>query len=188
MVYPVTVNQGPLPTITGSNLLCANSGYYPYITQAGMSNYTWTVSSGGAIYSGQGTNAIQVTWSATGAQTVSVNYTNPAGCAAPAPVVFPVTVTNVPGAAGTISGSSSVCTGATGIAYSIVPISDAHAYVWTLPPGATISSGLYTNAITVDFAANASSGNITVAGNNICGNGTPSPAHRNGTINILSVL
>ena len=176
VVYPVTVNQGPLPTITGSNLLCANSGYYPYITQAGMSNYTWTVSSGGAIYSGQGTNAIQVTWSATGAQTVSVNYTNPAGCAAPAPVVFPVTVTNVPGAAGTISGSSSVCTGATGIAYSIVPISDAHAYVWTLPPGATISSGLYTNAITVDFAANASSGNITVAGNNICGNGTPSPA------------
>ena len=106
---------------------------------------------------------------------MTVNYINANGCSAPAPVVYPVTVTTIPGPAGTISGSSSVCAGATGVAYSIVPVPDAHVYVWTLPPGVTIISGSYTNAITVNFAANASSGNITVTGNNICGNGTPSP-------------
>ncbi len=54
--------------------------------------------------------------------------------------------------------------------------SDSHvSYVWTLPAGATIATGGGTNSITVDFATNASSGNITVYGNNVCGNGTPSP-------------
>ena len=173
--YAVTVKQGPTPTISGSNLLCANSGYYYYITEAGMTGYTWTVSAGGTISGGQGTNALQVNWNTAGNQSVTVNYINANGCGALAPVVYPVTVTTVPGPAGTISGSSTVCAGATGVAYSIVPIPDAHVYVWTLPPGVTIITGLYTNAITVDFAANASSGNISVTGNNICGNGTPSP-------------
>jgi hypothetical protein len=63
-----------------------------------------------------------------------------------------------------------------GVAYSVAPVSGAHAYVWTLPAGVTISSGDFTNAITVDFAANAVTGNITVAGNNVCGDGVPSPA------------
>jgi hypothetical protein len=44
-----------------------------------------------------------------------------------------------------------------------------------LPAGATIATGAGTNAITVNFAPNASSGNITVCGNNLCGNGASSP-------------
>lgn len=43
------------------------------------------------------------------------------------------------------------------------------------PPGANITSGQGSNAITVDYSDNAVSGNISVYGNNICGNGPPSP-------------
>jgi hypothetical protein len=55
-------------------------------------------------------------------------------------------------------------------------VANAVTYVWTLPAGATIASGEWTNAITVDFAPDASSGPITVYGNNLCGNGAASPA------------
>jgi len=126
---------------------------------------------------GQGTNTVQVTWNSAGAQTVSVNYNNANGCSALAPTVLNVTVNSVPAAAGTITGTPAVCGGAQGIAYSCAPITGALTYVWTLPAGATIASGSGTNSITVNFAANASSGNITVYGNNLCGNGTPSPAY-----------
>jgi hypothetical protein len=87
-----------------------------------------------------------------------------------------VTVNGIPGSAGTITGSSTVCGGNQGIAYSCGTIAGALSYVWNLPAGATIATGSGTNSITIDFAANASSGNITVFGNNLCGNGTASPA------------
>jgi hypothetical protein len=106
---------------------------------------------------------------------VAVNYTSAAGCSAPAPVQFPVTVNPLPGNAGAITGTATVCGGATGIAYSVATVANTTTYVWALPAGATIASGAGTNAITVDFDANASSGNITVTPNNICGNGSTSP-------------
>jgi hypothetical protein len=170
----ITINPAPVPTITGSNSMCVNSGYYYYSTQAGMSNYTWTISSGGIITWGQGTNSIQVTWPTAGSQSVNVNYMNATGCMAGTPTQFPVTVNPVPGSAGTITGSASACGGAAGVAYSTTPILNASTYVWTLPAGATIATGAGTNSITVNFAANASSGNITVYGNNLCGNGSMS--------------
>ena len=54
-----------------------------YTTQSGMTGYTWAVSSGGTITSGQGTNTVTVTWNTAGTQTVSVTYTNSSitGCA-----------------------------------------------------------------------------------------------------------
>jgi hypothetical protein len=175
-VYNVTVNTIPAPTISGTGNLCVNSGSYNYITQSGFSNYIWTVSSGGTIITGQGTSILLASWNTSGAQTVSVNYSNGNGCTALSPVVFPVTVNPVPGPAGPITGNSTVCAGATGIVYSVGSVQNATAYAWNLPPGATNSTGATTNSITVDFASNATSGNITVSGNNTCGNGAPSPA------------
>jgi len=172
----VTVNPAPVPTIIGQNNMCVNSGYYDYSTEAGFSNYTWTISAGGAITYGSGTNTIQVVWNNAGAQSVSVNYSNSSGCYAGTPTVFPVTVNGLPSAAGTITGIAAVCGGATGVSYSVGTIANALTYVWTLPAGATIVSGSGTNAITVDYDGNASSGNITVYGNNLCGNGASSPA------------
>jgi hypothetical protein len=173
--YAVTVNALPAITITGSTNLCVNSGYYAYSTQAGFTNYAWTVSAGGTISLGLGTNQVQVTWNQAGAQWVAVNYTNATGCSAPAPVQYPVTVNAVPGAAGPVTGTATLCAGTTGLAYSVGTVTNATSYVWTLPAGATNSTGDFTNSIIVDYALNASSGNITVYGNNLCGNGAASP-------------
>jgi hypothetical protein len=175
VVYPVTVNSGAAPTISGTNNLCVNSGYYNYTTESGMTAYNWTISSGGVINYGSGTNVITVSWTATGAQWVKVNYINPAGCTSPNPTQLNITVNPLPGAAGSITGTAAVCGGATGVAYSVATVTGATAYAWTLPSGATIATGANTNAITVNFANNASSGNIIVAANNTCGDGVPSP-------------
>jgi hypothetical protein len=175
-VYNVTVNAAATPIITGTNNLCANTGYYTYVTQPGYTGYIWTVSSGGQITGGQGTNAVTIIWNTAGAQSVSVNYANSNGCYATAPVQYPVTVNTVPGAAGAITGTSVVCAGTQGVAYSCAPVTGATAYAWTLPAGYNLASGAGTNSITVNFDATALTGTITVAGNNTCGNGAPSPS------------
>ncbi len=175
-VYPVTVNPGATPTITGSTNVCVNSGYYNYTTEPGMTVYTWNVSSGGIINYGNGTNVISVSWVASGANWVSVNYITSTGCTAPSPTQLNVTVNPLPGSAGPITGTAVVCAGAIGVAYSVAPIANAITYVWTLPPNATISSGGGTNSITVNYANNSTSGNITVYGNNTCGDGSSSPS------------
>jgi hypothetical protein len=170
----VTVNPLPVPTITGTSTLCVNSGNYAYSTETGMTNYIWAVSSGGSISSGQGTATVQVNWVSAGAQTVSVNYTNASGCQAATPTVFNVTVNAVPGPAGSISGPDTLCAGTTGVNYSVATITNAVTYIWTLPSGASIVSGAGTNSITVDFSLTATSGNISVYGNDFCGDGPAS--------------
>ena len=54
-------------------------------------------------------------------------------------------------------------------------MTNATGYVWILPAGATIASGINTHEITVDFDMNAVSGNISVYGTNQCGSGIQSP-------------
>jgi hypothetical protein len=174
-VNNVTVNPLPVPTITGQTSTCVNSGYYNYSTEANMTNYIWTVSSGGIINYGSGTNQVQVSWIISGPQTLSVTYTTTAGCNPLMPTVLNVTVNPLPGVSGFITGNANVCAGANGVTYSVFPIPNTITYVWALPPNATIASGAGTNSITVNFAANASSGDIVVWGNNNCGDGQNSP-------------
>ena len=171
----VTVNPVPDPTITGQANMCVNSGTYTYTTESGFLNYTWDVSSGGTITQGSGTNQIMVDWTGSGAQWVEVDYSTAQGCYSLAPATLDVTVDPLPDPAGAITGTGEVCKGTQGVSYSVAAIPNATYYIWTLPPGATIGSGTGTNSITVNFASDASSGTITVMGNNICGNGTPSP-------------
>lgn len=86
-----------------------------------------------------------------------------------------LTVNSYPSAAGTISGTSSVTQGQTGVSYSVPAISNATSYVWSYSgTGVTINGT--GNAVTVDFSGSATSGNLTVYGTNSCGNGTVSAA------------
>lgn len=171
----VTVNPVTVPTIGSNNDPCVGSTGNMYYTEAGMTNYAWTVSAGGTIVSGQGTSAINVTWTGVGAQTVTVNYSNSSGCPAPAPSVYNLFVNPLPSAAGSITGTNSLCAGTNGVAYSCGSIMNATSYTWTLPAGATIATGAGTSNITVNFGATAVSGNVVVSGTNSCGNGTSSP-------------
>ena len=99
----VTVNPAPTPVITGPSPVCqsVNASTSPYNTPSVAGHaYTWTAT-GGTIATGQGTNAITVTWSTPGAGSVSVTETITAStCAAtvnkpvtvnPKPVTTPIT-------------------------------------------------------------------------------------------------
>ena len=174
--YTVTVNPTPVPTIGSNNTPCVGSTGNMYYTQNGMTGYIWAISPGGTIVSGQGTSAVNVTWTGVGAQWVSVNYTNSSNCSATTPTVYNLFVNPLPNAAGAVTGTSTLCAGTNGVAYSCGEILNASSYTWVLPAGATIATGAGTKSITVNFSTNAVSGNITVSGTNSCGNGTASPA------------
>ncbi len=83
-----------------------------------------------------------------------------------------ITISPLPASAGTINGIQNVYTGQQNVQYSIPAIANATSYLWTLPNGATGTST--TNTITVNYSSSAVSGNITVKGVNLCGNGLES--------------
>jgi len=175
-VYNVTVNPLPVPIISGLTPAGVGTSQV-YTTEPGMTNYLWSVSAGGTPTAG-GTltsNSVTVLWNTAGAQSVSVNYTNGNTCTAISPTVYPVNVISIPPPAGVITGTAIVCQGSTGIAYSVAPVPNATGYVWTLPTGASFATGANTNSITVNYSYTAVSGNISVYGTNIFGNGAPSP-------------
>jgi len=106
--------------------------------------------------------------------TVTITFIsdNPSGapCVADSEI-FTLMVNPLPAVAGAITGTSSVCQGATSVSYSVPSISNATGYVWTYS-GAGASLIGSTNSITINFAANATSGNLAVYSTNACGNGT----------------
>ncbi|WP_111706996.1 PKD domain-containing protein [Lutibacter citreus] len=78
-----------------------------------------------------------------------------------------------PADAGKITGSSSVCQGQNTVSYSVPAISGATSYTWAYSgSGATISGT--SNTLSINFSSSATSGNLTVYGENECGSGTTS--------------
>ncbi len=86
--------------------------------------------------------------------------------------VITISINPLPANAGTITGAVSVCQGQSTVAYSVHSITNATSYIWTLPNGANGIST--TNNITLNYGANATSGNISVKGHNMCGEGVSS--------------
>ena len=138
-VYPVTVNQLPVPTITGAITACEGETDVVYTTQAAMINYQWNISAGGIITAGGGVNdnTVTVTWNTAGVQTVGVNYTNTNGCATGSPTVNNVTVNPTP--TPTVTGDNTACSGTTGHVYTTE--AGMTNYVWTVSAGGSISAG-----------------------------------------------
>ena len=171
--FPVIVNPFPMAagTISGSATVCPgqNSEVYavPAITDA--TAYIWTLPAGATGTSS--TNSITVNY---GTSAVSGNITVKGHNACGDGVIssLAVTVNSFPMAAGTISGTTTVCQGQNSEAYMVPAITNATAYIWTLPGGTTGTST--TNSITVNYGTSAVSGSITVKGHNACGDGAVS--------------
>ncbi len=181
-VKNVTVNPLPVPTITGLAAVCAGTAGVTYTTEAGMTGYTWAVSSGGTITAGAGTKTITVTWTTAGAQTVSVNYTNGNGCMGASPTVKDITVNPLP--IPTINGANSVCVGATSIDYATE--AGMTGYIWTVSAGGTITAGAGTNTITVTWnTAGAQTVRVNYTNSNGCT--ASAPTVLNVTVNPLPV-
>jgi hypothetical protein len=86
------INVAPVPVIAGPASPCAGSTGNVYSTEPGMTAYVWTISAGGTITAGNGTNTISVTWNSQGANNVSVTYTHPIAGPALSPTIYPVNV------------------------------------------------------------------------------------------------
>ncbi len=165
-----TLTVNPLPvaagTITGLSNVCKGqiSVTYKVPAIANATSYIWTLPTG-----------------ATGTSTVDsiiVNYTNTAvsgnitvkghnTCGDGSVSTMSITVNQLPIAAGTITGLSTVCQGQTSVTYKVPPIANATSYIWTLPTGATGTSVV--DSIIVNYSNTAISGNIVVKGVNACG-------------------
>ena len=179
----MTVNALPVPTIAGPTPVCVNSTGNVYTTQAGMTNYIWTVS-GGTITAGGTTNSntVTVTWTTVGVETVKVNYTNGAGCTAAAPFVYNVTVNALP--VPTITGPASVCVNSAGNVYTTQ--AGMTNYIWSVSAGGTVTAGggAANNTVTVTWTV---VGAQTVSVNYTNANGctAAAPVVYNVTVNAL---
>ena len=170
--------------VSGPSTVCqGQSGVvYSVASIANATGYSWTLPTGAGITSGTNTNSITVSYSTTATSgSIAVTGTN-AGCNGTTSPALPVTVNLLPTAAGTITGSLSVCQNQAGVSYSIPVIGNATGYLWTLSSGASITSGLNSNTIAVTFSSSAVSGTISVRGTNACGNGT-TPSTMTVTVN-----
>jgi gliding motility-associated-like protein/uncharacterized repeat protein (TIGR01451 family) len=164
----IIINTQPLipAAIAGANRsICINTN--TLIGTAGKTGNTYTWSSLPIGYTSVLANPTVAPNSTT--SYIITETVTATGCANSNTVV--VTVNPLPAAAGTITGITPVCKGQSGLIYTVGQIIDATGYIWTLPSGATITSGANTNRITVSYDNNALSGNITVNGTNSCGNG-----------------
>jgi T5SS/PEP-CTERM-associated repeat protein len=171
-------NVGAAGSITGSSAVNAGDGgvTYSISSVSGATTYTWTVPSGASITSGQGTTSVTVDYSCGAVSgNVQVTPSNANSCTGGAGSLS-VTVTSV-GAAGGISGLSTVCQGQTNVTYSIAGVSGATTYTWTVPSGASITSGQGATSIAVDYSGSAVSGNVTIT-----------PANGNGCVGLAGNL
>jgi len=148
----------PVPTITGSAVICATDSSTTPITvnvgtytssNPGSVTFNWTVSSNGTIVGGQGSTVLSVEWAnastvpTTGS--VNVTHTSTFGCTSSAS--FAVTINPLPKPA--ITGVRSVCQNA--IHTYSTPGLPGNAYVWTLTGGNIIRSGQGTPNIIVEW-------------------------------------
>jgi hypothetical protein len=161
-VSPQNVAGNLLGTLTaGTTSQLVGSGKYVTHTNATNSLSTWTFN-----------------WTAPAAGTGQVTFYGAFARNKPGPVRLSTLVVSeataaLPGAAGTITGTTAVCKN-NSYNYSISSISGATSYVWTVPAGASISSGQGSTAITVNYGNSAVSGNVSVYGTNTAGNGAAS--------------
>jgi sugar lactone lactonase YvrE len=170
----ITVNPTPSSagTITGQNSVCPNQSLVSYTIPAinNATSYNWTLPTGAmgtsstnSIIVDYGSNALSGNIAVCGNNTCGNGNTS----------ALPITVNSIPLAAGNISGSSSVIAGQQNVVYSVPPIVNATSHTWDLPIGTSIN--YYTGTtISINYSQSAVSGNITVNGNNVCGDGPSS--------------
>ncbi len=180
----ITVNVLPSAagTITGlstTNTLTTATYYVPQISNA--TSYTWNYTGQGVTYTSSTTGdsvVLTFTLSATPGN-LTVQGTNACGNGVISQTFY-INVIAVPAAAGTIVGPSGSCPGINNLTYSVPPIlgvvSDSTGYIWNYTgTGATLKKSLTGDTVYINFALNATAGNLTVQGHNLIGNGTVSP-------------
>ena len=144
------------PTITANGPTTFCKGNSVTLTSSPATSYLW---------SNNGTTQ-SITVSTSGNYSVTTN--DGSECLENSSVIT-VLVNELPANAGIITGIATVSQGQNSVIYTVPTIANTTSYIWTLPSGATGTST--TSSITVNYGTSAVSGNITVKGNNPCGDG-----------------
>ncbi|HEX5149941.1 MAG TPA: putative Ig domain-containing protein [Parafilimonas sp.] len=176
-VLNITINALPTPALTASKDPACMNENVTYTTDAGQSNYVWTFSgTSGINYTiisgGNSTsNVTVVSWHTAGIQTVTVNYNNSNGCAAPTATSKNITVLSIP--TGTFSASETsgnapddniICTGDP---VTFTAPSGYGSYIFKV--GATVVQTGTSNTYTPFSLANGASVTVDVANASNCG-------------------
>ena len=167
----ITIPTAPV-SIFGNSPVCQGVTAESYFinTVADATSYNWTFPSGISLNTGLNTNAITANFSTTAISgNIGVSASN--ACGLSSITTKSVTVNQLPSQASVISGSATVCQGATGVQYIANALNNGLSYTWNLPTGANIITGLNTRTITVDYDNTAVSGTMSVYGTNGCGDG-----------------
>ncbi|MDP4292083.1 MAG: T9SS type A sorting domain-containing protein, partial [Bacteroidota bacterium] len=165
----ITINDVSAGVITGNTSVCkGGTETYTVGNIAGATSYIWTLPAGATGTST--TNSIGVTFGTSAVSgNIKVKGHNSGGDGTESTLA--ITVNDIPSAAGSITGNTTVCKGGTET-YTVPAITGATSYVWTLPTGVTGTGS--TNSITVTISSSAVNGNIKVKGHNGCGDGAES--------------
>ncbi|WP_292484919.1 PKD domain-containing protein, partial [Methanohalobium sp.] len=176
------VDMEPLPeepgTITGDSVVCEGSTIDYTVPEIEYAEYyIWSVPAGSEIVAGDNSRTISVSYSDTAQNgMITVYGTNSCGDGEES-VGHAITVNNLPDSAGSITGPDEICQGADNVSFEVDKIDYADEYEWTLPSGATITSGEGTRMIVVNFDESTTGGIVKVKGKNECGYGEESPKH-----------
>jgi uncharacterized protein (TIGR02145 family) len=158
----ITVYPLPLLTFTPLAPVCISTS--PFSLSGATPN--------GGVYSGDGVvgGIFNPGTAGVGTHLIMYTYTNSNGCTDS--ISQSITVNPLPGAAGSISGASALCQGASNIIYTVPPIANAITYAWSVsPPSSGTITGSSTTG-TMTWAANFTGSSIIfVKGVNNCGDG-----------------
>ncbi|MFZ0280744.1 MAG: cohesin domain-containing protein, partial [Bacteroidales bacterium] len=144
------INLPAVQVITGPALVCNGSSGNVYNAPTGMNNYVWTVTGGGFITAGDGTDHITVTWTSAGVWSIIVSYDVPSDgsvTSAPYEVIVGPTITGpqIDGLPAKLTSGNTL-----GQVYTTEP--GMTNYVWAVSSAGTGTfTGQGTNEITVDW-------------------------------------
>jgi len=158
----ISVNGAPNTpgAIAGSNNPCSGTSQtYSIFAVSGATSYTWTLPSGW-IGTSTTTSILATVGNSNGTISVVAN----GNCGTSPSNTLSLTVNQIPAQPGSITGNTAVCNG-TSQNYSVVAVSGATGYAWTLPSGWPGNS----NNRTINATAGPSGGTITITANNTCG-------------------
>ncbi len=158
-----------IPAISGPAIICPMSrATYSVPTNAAITAYKWTVPTGATIVGSGTTSSVMVDWGSSTGGSICIEIQNncnikKSNCLS---VEVRATLDSLP-----MTGMTVVCKDSTAV-FEVQNDPNASGYLWVVPPGSTIVSGLNTNKIVVRFGS--SSGYVRVAPLGGCADGQPS--------------
>lgn len=155
-------------TVSTNSVCIGQTVVFTDASSGTITSYLWNFGTGASPATSSLQGPVSVTYSTSGYKTISLTVNGPDGTNTITKTDFVFIASAIPSITGIINGPESVCTNASGINYSLSPVSTATNYTWTGPSGSSVSSGQGSTSVSIDFGSLA--GDVCVTAANGCGN------------------